>query len=250
MKVAPVNCFLLFIFCFIYSAGKTQPVLKDSTFFSATISNAVKAYHGFLTPESGLYNGSEYAGYPFRFTEGHQFFEVNELAKGSIVYDGMLYEDVPMQIDLISDHVIINSFEGAYRIQLINEKISSFILLNHRFIQIVKDSTESDIISTGFYDQLYSGNISVFKKEKKKVDENVSITTGITRTVLQENYYYIERNAKYFYVKNKGSLLNVFADRKKDVKQFIRKNKLNFKKDPDNTLIQVAQHFDTPNNNK
>lgn len=234
--------------CFICKTINAQSLEQDSSFYSASVSNAIQVYHHYLTPESGLYNGSEYAGYPFRFNEGHQFFGANELTKGSIVYNGILFENVPIQIDLITEHVIINCFEGGYRIQLINERISSFNLLNHTFIRIVKDSANSNVINTGFYDQLYEGDITVLKKEKKKIDEEISITAGIIRSVTEDNFYYLKKAGKYYSIKNKNYLVEVLHDKKKDIKQFMRKNKLKFKKDTENMLVQVAHYYDTLNN--
>lgn len=248
MKLAYAVSPLFFLSCFSSKPVNAQSLEQDSSFYSASVSQAIQVYHHYLAPESGLYNGSEYHDYPFRFTEGHQFFETNELTNGSIVYHGMLYENIPMQIDLISGHVIINSFEGAYRIQLINEKISSFSLLNHTFIRIVKDSANKNVISTGFYDQLYNGNIMALKQEKKEINENVSITTGVTRTIIQDNFYYLKKSGKYYNIKNKSSLLEALEEKRKEIKQFMRKSKLKYKKDPDNTLIQVARYYDTINN--
>ncbi|HEY6976856.1 MAG TPA: hypothetical protein VH396_11250 [Chitinophagaceae bacterium] len=248
MKLAYAVSALLLIFCLASKTNNAQSLEPDSSFHSMAISNAIQVYHHYLTPEPGLYNGSEYAGYPFRLTEGHQFFETNELVNGSIVYDGVLYENVPMQIDLITEHVIIKCFGGAYLMQLINEKISSFKLLDHTFIRITKDSANSNVISTGFYDRLYTGNLTVLKKEQKKIQENVSIITGITGSVTERNFYYLEKAAKFYNMKNKNSLLEVLHDKKKEIKQFIRKNKLKFKRDPDNVLIQIARYYDTLNN--
>jgi hypothetical protein len=38
--------------------------------------------------------------------------------------------------------------------------------------------------------------------------------------------------------------LNYMYDHKKDIQKFIRKNKLDYRNDTDNTLIQVAAYFD------
>jgi hypothetical protein len=201
-----------------------------------------------LTPESGLYNGSEYAGYPFSFTDGHPFFESPSPITGSIVYEGILYENVPLQFDMINELIIIRSPDQRYQIQLFNERITGFDLLDHHFIRLIKDSSNSDLISSGFYELLYERGTSVFKKEKKKINENVSATAGVTRTVLINDLFYLKKNGKYYYVKNKGAMMNILEDRKKEIKQFMHKNKLNFKRNTDNTLTQVAQYYDQLNN--
>ncbi len=48
----------------------------------------------------------------------------------------------------------------------------------------------------------------------------------------------------YVPVNSKRELVNFMYDHKKDVQKFIRKNKLDYNDDKDNTMIQVAAYFD------
>ena len=60
----------------------SQNVLTDTSGDVSSFRNAVDLYHRFLAPETGLYNGSEYAYnayYPFTINEGHPFFQSKTL---------------------------------------------------------------------------------------------------------------------------------------------------------------------------
>lgn len=53
-----------------------QQYQPDSSDNNPAVQDAINLYHNYLSPENGLYNGSEYAYnqyYPFRISEGSPF---------------------------------------------------------------------------------------------------------------------------------------------------------------------------------
>ena len=84
---------------------------KDTSF-----NNAVNLYHRFLSPETGLYNGSEYtyyAYYPIVINEGHPFFQSKEFDTGSVFYNNILYENVRYRsIDIC--HILYNEYFSQF----------------------------------------------------------------------------------------------------------------------------------------
>jgi len=94
---------------------------------------------------SRIYNGAQYAGYPFAFISGHQFFDSIAVMEGTIVYDNVLYQGLKLQYDEITDVVILhNKFR---KIQLSGERISHFTLLDNQFTRIEKNSDSKSPIS-------------------------------------------------------------------------------------------------------
>ena len=55
--------------------------------------------------------------------------------------------------------------------------------------------------------------------------------------------YYIWKLNSYVPVSSKKELVNFLYDHKKDVKRFMRKDRIGYKNDRDNTMIQVATYF-------
>lgn len=241
-----VKTLLCFIFlAFFLSKIAAQLSASDSIFYQKAIDNAVASYHHSLNDQSGLYNGSEYPGYPFRFKEGHPFFYTDKPMNGSVVYDHIFYKDINLQFDEVAGEIIL--YETDRRIQLIKERISRVSILNNNFIRIVRDSLNRAVINTGFYQLLYEGNTSLLKKEIKIIAEDLrSLTDGILRNIETTLYYYIKKNNVYHPVKRKKDLLVIFKERKKEIQQFIKTNKLSFKKDRDNMLIKVVSWYDHP----
>jgi len=232
-------CVILSTFAIEISA---QPTSSDNVFYKNAVNNAIKLYHQSSGDQSGIYNGSQYGGYNFSFKEGHPYFSTDQFNMGSIVYDGVLYDSVMLLYDEIIEVVVMQNV--VIRVQLITDKISGFKVNNNNFIRIVKDSNSSALISTGFYNLLYNGDITLLKKEVKSIREQISNIDGLQRFVDQKIHYYIKDADGYHAIKRKKDLLALFKSHKKQVQQYIRENHLSYRKDRDNTLIKVTAYYD------
>ncbi|MEP6749843.1 MAG: hypothetical protein ABJB86_19050 [Bacteroidota bacterium] len=244
MKFLRIANFLSVIAVFIFSteAMVAQSSTDDSVLYERAIHNLVGLYQQSSGDQSGLFNGSQYGSYPFKFEEaGHAYFNADKSGYGSVMYDGILYENVSMQFDEIQEVLVIDS--SSRRIQLLNERLAAFTLFDHNFIHIIKDSESAVLVRNGFYDILYNGNVSLLKKEEKLIREDVA-TGVLLRFIDVHSYYYIKRNSTYYSIKSKKSLFSIFKDRKKDVKQYVRKNKLSYRKDRENMLIRATAYYD------
>jgi hypothetical protein len=244
MKIPAMARFLLFI-AFLFLLPTPMPAqssAEDSMLYKKSVQYLINIYHRSSGDQSALYNGSEYATYPFSFSGGgYPFYKENMPGTGSVVYDGILYEDVKLQYDEVQEILFMQ--DSIRRIQLLNQRITGFALFNNSFIRIVKDSMNRVLVRTGFYNLLYKGNTSLLKKEEKRIREEVA-TGELQRFIDVVNYYYLQKNNTCYSIKNKGSIMDIFKDRKKDIRQYIRKNKLSYRKDRDNMLIKVTAYYD------
>ena len=226
-------------FCFEANAQYNE---SDSLLYKKAKEYAVSLYHENIKNESGLYNGSQYVVYAQTIQDGIPFFEITQPSNGNVTYWGVEYKNVPLLYDILKGEIITVVPSTNYLIKLNTEKVSSFEVLNHKFIRIAKDSSNKNI-KTGFYDVLYDGQTAVYKKEIKTLNEDLS--SGKLRTfILDENAFFIKKNNVFFTVSNKSSLLDILKDKKKEVQEFIRKNKLKIRKDKDNALPKIAAFYD------
>jgi hypothetical protein len=231
--------FILLAYTFLQNvAGQT--VISDSDVQKAA-ANTIDVYYHALGDQSPLYNGREYIEYASTLQEGHPFFELPVFVKGSIRFDGMEFQDVPMQYDMIKDEVIIQHFGKVYKINLPVEKIERFTLSGHNFIRIIQDSSHQ--LKTGFYDRLYNGKIMVLAKREKKIREE-RINFQISNVVDQKNYYYIKKDGIYYTLKNMHTLLGILKSKKKEIQQYLNKNKIKYKNDPEHAMIIAAEYYD------
>jgi hypothetical protein len=234
---------LLPVVLFLFPALQiiAQSSTEDSTSFSKARNNATALYYQSSGDQSRLYNGTYYAGYPFVFAEGNPFFLTDKEQQGSVVYDNILYQDINLLYDELTGVLIMQ--DENHRIQLLNDRISGFTILNYRFTHIINDNHDNSP-ATGFYNILYEGSLGILKKEIKTIREISTYSEGKMRMIDMKTNYYIRKNNDYFIIKDKKDLLNFFGERKKEIQHFIKAGKLNFKKDPDILLAKVASYYD------
>jgi len=243
--------FCLSLFCYLLLPAEiraqSQFSQNDSLVESRAYNNAVSQYHAYLKPEPGLYRGNRYHEYAFQLAEGHPFYGDGKAHKGSVLYNGILYEDLTLLYDMVKDLVVMPSPFGAYKLYLISSQVDSFTIEDHSFI-LVKDSLNPTAPHNGFYEQLYKGKIRLLKKNKKVVREDLQLS-GVRQYIDSSLSYYIKKGDAYYAVHNKRTLLYAFSDRSRELNRFIRQNKLSIRKDLENTLIKVSAWYDAQDPN-
>jgi len=236
-----------FLLLFLYSRFcpiilQAQQQLNDSVVHRPAYHQAFALYFKTLRQNAPLYNGSEYVSYGQNLV-GSAFFGSDSLQKAEINYEGTVYNDIPILYDLVSDEIVIKDYNGNYYIKLVKEKLNYFHLLNHEFIRLGTDSSADFLIEPGFYDRIYNGDISTFVKRKK----TIGYTTGaekVTYTFSNKTRYFILKGDGWFKVTGKTSLMAPFENKVNDIRQFYRNNHLNFKNDPQNTLLKIVSYYD------
>ena len=126
---------------------------KDSLAALSGLTNALKTYHNYLTPETELYRGGQYAEYTFLIAKGHPYFDIDSMIIGTVSYNGILYENVPLKYDIVKDALLTDDPYDYYKISLISEQISRFTIGQHVFIRLT-DSINRTAPRVGFYEQL------------------------------------------------------------------------------------------------
>ncbi|MEP6583786.1 MAG: hypothetical protein ABJA90_05955 [Ginsengibacter sp.] len=238
---------LLVLSLSFFDLAFSQNSIQDSVQQSLQLQNAINLYHQSLIPETGLYNGSEYAYkayYPYAINEGDPFFISREFYSGSVFYNGLLYQNIPLLYDIIKGELLTKDLSQINIIRLNEEKVRWFTIYNQTFYRLVKDSIAKNTVSTDFYDGLYIGNTSLYKHVSKIFKENSSSAQGINRYVVEKDEFFIKKGNEYFRINNRKSLLNVLSDRKKDIGQFMSKSKLKLKKNKEDAFIKVVTYYD------
>lgn len=233
--------FAIVFLCFSneVSIGQIQTE-KDSQ--QLAIKNTVSLYYKSLGEQSGIYRGTGYIGYPYQISNGHQFFESPAFSKGTIFYDGMLYQDIPMWYDLVKDQIVVQSLDSLSMITLHNERIDYFSLFGHNFKKISQESSNS--LATGFYDHIYSGKTEVLVRRFKGTLEDVSLEGIFTKILKQKNEIYLKKDGKYFSVVSSGSVLKALGNKQKEVLSQLKKNNVKFKKDPEKATVMMVMYYD------
>ena len=235
--------FTALICCFCSMQLFSQQVQEDSIALENAKHYLTKLHNSYIEKESGLYNGRQYVVYAHTISEGTPFLMASsEMDNGNIAYDGVLYENVPLRYDILKDMIVTRVPSTNYLVQLNNEKIKSFSILNHQYIKLEKDNAEN-APKAGFYEILYNGKTIAYKKQTKTLGEDLS-GSKVRLFIIDATSYYLKKDNKYFIINNKKALLGAFRDQKKAIQSFLKKNKLNFREDKDGVFAKTAAYYD------
>ncbi|HVS97665.1 MAG TPA: hypothetical protein VHE54_14325 [Puia sp.] len=238
------------LFChLIIGSAFAQPAGADSLAplspdVRSAYNSALDVYHAYLSPEPGLFRGAEYGTYDFKLRSGNPYFIDKRRHPGTIVYGSVLYEHILLQYDEVKDALILYDASNLFKINLFPELIDRFTMDAHRFIRL-KDSLDPNQPRNGFYEVLHEGGITLLKKEKKTIQEDLQSSNTVEYFIEgADTSYYLKKNNLYYPVNNYRSLLRALKDRSRDVRKFIRSNGLSMRLDRENTLLKVTAWYD------
>ena len=232
-------CTLLLLVVF-FAANAQQP-LTDTAFYTQSINNALAAYKKQVQDNLHIFNGIEYLR-SSHGVKGTPFFEADSLLSGSVFYDGRLYEDIPLHYDVVTDDVVIENYAQNNEMKLVPEKLGYFYIAQHLFVRITADSLLPSFIPTGFYEKLYDGKLSVFARHQKIRKQSVSASESEARYI-EYNYYFAFINNTFYKAGDKNEFLALMADKKDDIRKYIKDNKINFNKKREASMVQVAEYY-------
>jgi hypothetical protein len=120
--------------------------------------------------------------------------------------------------------------------------------MGHYFVNIEEDTLSN--VKNGFYDVLSDGaKAKVLIKRRKEINESQNMGR-LEKEYDINDIWYIKSSQEYYIVKGKNSILKVLADRKNEIKAFLRKNKERFRNDHEKQLIDVVEYYNSISNNK
>lgn len=226
--------------CVATSFCSAQQAAADTSFIPVARHKVVSDYTAAIQHQSRLYNGSDYVLYLSR-DEEHPYFEIDDWALGSVIYWNELYENVPLMYDISVDQIITEHNRGN-PIKLHAEKVQGFVINGNKFVRLERNNSN---IQEGFYHQLYDGaSVKVYSKHLKEYREKLD-TKEVIPLYRETTRYYIMKDGNYLPVKSKGSIISAFADRKTEVKSFIRKNGIKVSRDKERSIVRIANHYDS-----
>jgi hypothetical protein len=222
-----------------------QVARTDSSSQQNALNNTLTLFYSSIGDQSPLYNGPEYYFYDPLIKGNAYFSDINAFAPGSVFYDGLLFNGVPMLYDLYADKVVVLLYNHFSKFSLIQERVKSFDFLNHHFVNIKTDTLNNNsVIKSGFYDELYKGKLQVLVKRSKSIQTTTGGATGPLSYFDPSTDYYLRKNNTYYSFGSQGSMLSILKDKKKELQQYIRANEIRFRKNPEEAMVKIASYYD------
>jgi hypothetical protein len=187
-----------------------------------------------------LYTGSEYIPNG-QHALGYTFFQSDVPLDGSLLYDGAFYDHILLQYDLVAEEIVIRDTINNANIRLVKEKLPAFSISGHTFLWLPAVGDSDITLNPGYYELLYDSACRLIAKHEKKMIYP-STKEEILKYVPSDTYFLRWHN-QYILIEGRRALLNVLADKKDQLKKFIRQNKLDFNRDPANAFIQTIHYY-------
>lgn len=191
-----------------------------------------------------LVNGWKY--YPEHFNaDGNPYFMDLDWAMGSVNTKGEVFNNVELLYNIQMDELILKQIlkngEPAF-VMLNKDFIQSFTLGTHFFIPASK--IKSNFPLSGFVEELYSGDFRFLIKHQKNFVSNYSANTPNGSISRQISNYYLLQAGSLQKISSKKALLKYFPESKKEIKSFLKKQKINFRKANSDQLKQLMDFCD------
>jgi hypothetical protein len=210
----------------------------DSVLYPPSATNLQQLYFKEIGDNAQIYHGSEFIRNGIKIN-GSPFFGSDSLLSGSVSYQGSLYENRNLQYNLLTDELITNNYTHTSFIALSTEKVDSFVISNQLFVRLVATKLNG-LPKNKFYGLLVSGEPGLYVNRYKRF---VAASGSIDAKYSAYNEYYICLKNAYYPVNGKNELLEIFADKKDEIKKYIRSNKIKFNKNLESSLVLTVIYY-------
>ena len=236
-------CLILFA-CFHSGAATAQmQIVSDSTLYSWK-----KYFDLSYGPDYNLINGIKYLNlYPN--ADGHAFFGENQFYTGLLVMADREYQDVYLKYDIFNQNIILQYSPvagGTAQILLHNELIYEFKIDGKLFRKYFFSET-----GTRFYQVVTSGKIYCLYYWEKVLNYSPTSALSLYDFTPQKKVSYIVMNGKPYRYLSKKQFLKLFhVQHQKEIKQFIRYNKIWLKNESDANMRRLLEFCNQLTENK
>lgn len=172
--------------------------------------------------------------------EGTAYFISDAWQKGTIEYQGVIYDNIQMNYDLVKDKVVIAPEGQSIFVSLFSPRILWFSFSGYKFIRIEK--IENTDPPTGFYQVLATGKVNLFAKTTKIISEKIE-HNAIARKFEETTRYYIQKEGIYYEVTNKNKLFNILKEQRNGIHGAIAQKKLKYRKDTEAFILSAVQYY-------
>lgn len=230
----------LALFTFVSHAQPTraQPA-TDTTVPMQPATPATSYTRTRLGADSRLYNGREYIrnGTP---AKGSPYFQWDSLRPGSLDYDGITY-DIPMEYDLAQDQLVIRNYADNILIGLVSERATRFSIGSFLF-RYIGPGTDH-LPEPGFYQELFAGSRVTLLARRRKDLVFPSTPDQLAQYVRIDAFFLLLDSTSYR-INSEKELLEILADKKSDLKKYIRKDHLSFRRQHlEGSLIRAVAYY-------
>jgi hypothetical protein len=197
--------------------------------------------HADTIPENQiLYNGRIWRNKYF-YIKGDPYLFSSSMLEGSVTINGKTFKNIKLLYDIYNDELLTLTNKNVI-IQLNKEMVDEFTILSaetvYRFFRI---GSEKQTPPDGFVNILYEGRVSLWIKYLKAIE--LRAVDNKYDSFYQLHKIYINQDGKSIQVRNKKQLLELFNDRKSEIRDYMREQKIRISGRQPDSFIPVVEFY-------
>jgi hypothetical protein len=205
-------------------------------------------YNQKIDNSNELVNGRDYFPYYYRSELKPILFNQNKKS-GSLVMNGKKYDNLTLDYDTYLDELIYydrSKFiaNKSLSIALNKEIVEGFNLYFDNDSLIFRYCKSSDNVKfdlpEGFYEVVYDGNSKYIIKHQSEF----TVMEGLDE-YLYSPAGYVMVGENFSRVRSKKGFVKLFGDKSKEIKKFMRSNRIHIKKEEKNKIASVLKYYDS-----
>lgn len=225
------------VYCCPYA--NAQENQSDSSLRASAIHTALHIYQEYSGKAAPLFLATQYEEYAMLIQTGHPFFKADTFLTGTVVYDNIRYENLLLKYDLTLGQLVLSDPKSMSRLALPGGKVEAFNIGQYDFENFSKTSLRN-LPRNGYYQVLYRKNdFRLLKSETKRVEQEMTNKSTVQRYVISDISYYVATNGLCSPMNRRSQALELFSDRRSQVREFLRKHHTDFTKDSDLTDLVI-----------
>lgn len=223
--------YLLSFFILPISISGQLPLLPPSQPVITYLDNAGE--------QAVVFMGREHVKYPIHYAN-HPWLNSPDFVKGKLYYNGVMYAAIDMKLDLYRDELVITPPDAPFSIVVESTLVDSAILND---TQIRFFETPVGDMPAGYAIMLHNGNTQLFQKYKLILRNMVESGKLITRFDILKSYWLVNTSG-VSRITRVSDLNRHFPDQRRSIRSFLNTNQLNFRKNPEHTLVLLLNYLD------
>ncbi len=182
---------------------------------------------------------------PHPKAHGHPYMKSTNWISGSVTVYGKEFSGLKLNYDICQDNLIFldESVNGDKKIILLNKyNIEGFTVEEDKFVTLSPEDAEN-LYEYQYFEVLCNGKVSLYNRWTKTFEAVTSqefpagrfLDTKITRYLLKDQVIYR--------IRNRFALLKICADRKSELRKYMRRHKIDFRKGSDEPLADLIEYY-------
>jgi hypothetical protein len=220
----------------------TIPVIYSRSHVNRLPAGDDEIFQDTIPDNQVLFNGKLWVNLYYMVKDDQFLFSKNYLP-ASVTIKGQTFTNINIRFDIYNDEILMPLDSGRI-LQINKEMVDSFSLSFqnkiYHFIRIPKDSLS---VPGGYVNIIYKGKSALEVKYTKKIDRPK--IEGEEDNFYQLSRVYFVKDGLFFQVKNKKELYPFLDRYKKQIRDYMKKNKIRVSKNLPESFIPVIRYYDS-----